>query len=682
VNRPSDGSAADAVRCLPPPEWVTHRPYADAVSADGVSAADDAYVDGGVLRVLYDSQTNVDEVGFSQHLRTVQRVITRSGAERAAHFAVEFDPTFQQVTLHVIRVHRSSLRIDHAKLDALQILRREKKLEQLALDGRLTAALLIPDLRIDDVLELSLTVTSKQPIIGTHYANSFAFNALTPWRECRHRLRVPLHREVFQKTFCGPPAAAVAQTEDTTESIWCLIRQPRLEREELTPPWQIEVPVIQFSEFRSWNQIAQLFTPYYVPSEMPPDLERELERIAQTFVDPADRAAEWLRFVQRHLRYFALSLGEGGLVPRTLETIWNRRFGDCKDGSRLYVAGAIRLGIDACAALTSTTHGRVLDQFIPSPAVFNHCIVRVRIDGKTYWLDPTMPRQEGRLAVVFQPHCGWALPLTLETESLASLDNDAPITYRQTEEVFQLGPKPSSPVSLSVRVHYHSFAADALRNKLENEGLSKLAEQVLNELRTTWPALAETAPLAIEDDPATNRLVAIFQYEIRDGWKPVDGRGRLGFKITAGSIAAELVPLKKVPRRTDVFLGRPRIATWKVRMCMPQRWAGNGWNTVLRAGGIRHINQFVIAGREIQLQREMVIGDWSVPNSQASAYQELVTKARENWVTIFGRVRLGRIRPAVGGIFALNRNIARKVLLLFWALYFLWLVFKGVTDKS
>ena len=48
----------------------------------------------------------------------------------------------------------------------------------------------------------------------------------------------------------------------------------------------------------------------------------------------AERAAEWLRFVQRELRYFAFSLGEGGLTPRALEAIWSARFGDCRGCSR------------------------------------------------------------------------------------------------------------------------------------------------------------------------------------------------------------------------------------------------------------------------------------------------------------------------------------------------------------
>jgi transglutaminase-like putative cysteine protease len=130
-----------------------------------------------------------------------------------------------------------------------------------------------------------------------------------------------------------------------------------------------------------------------------------------------------LRVVQRELRYFAFSLGEGGLIPRPLDAIWSTRFGDCKDAAKLYTAGARRLGLEASAALVSTTHGYSLGDFLRS-GVFNHCIVRLRLDGASYWLDPTVSVQSGKLRDVLQPHAGWALPLTPQTTGLERLGGE------------------------------------------------------------------------------------------------------------------------------------------------------------------------------------------------------------------------------------------------------------------
>ena len=670
TNRDFSGPVpAPTVRCAPLPEWVEREAYSVPASAQN-----DAYVDNGLCRILYESQVNLNGSGFANYIRTVQRVVTRTGAEKAAQFAVEFDPSHQRVDVHFLRVLRADAQIDHADAGSLQLLRRETKLERLALDGRLTATLLIPDLRIDDALDVSFTVYSNNPILDGRYTGWLGFNALAPWMEVRHRLVRSAKRQVFQKTFNDPPDCVIDTKEEIIETKWRLACQPRLEVEEFTPPWHVQVPAVQFTEFSDWRQVAQLFLPYYAGSNLPAELSTELDRLARTFIDPADRAAEWLRFVQRQLRYFALALGEGGLVPRGLDAIWASRFGDCKDATRLFLAGAEKLGIDACAALTSTTHGLALAGFLPSPSVFNHCIVRLRLNGKTYWLDPTMPRQQGRLEVIYQPHAGWALPLTADTHDLERQQNDDIVHWRHSEQEVRLGPKRDSPASVKLQMDHYSFAADLLRHRIENEGHSKYSEQVLNDLRVVWPDIVETAPLALQDDQADNRLTAIFSFEIRNVWNPVDKKGRLGFKVVAASIAAELGPLKKTQRRNDVVLGRPRRITWRARIHMPRSWAGSGWNQVLNAMGVRYTNKLFMDAREILHDKELSIMSWSLPASHAAEYQVLVAKAREDQTTILGRVTFGRIHSAASGFLALTRKRWALLWFIFWFAYLVWVI--------
>jgi Domain of Unknown Function with PDB structure (DUF3857) len=659
------------VRCVPPPGWVKHQEY----SVPG-TAADDAYVDNGLRRLLYDSQISLEATGFANYLRTVQSIISRAGAEKAAHFAVEFDPTYQRIDVHAIRVSRGESHIDHANAASFQLLRRETRLEKLALDGRLTASLLISDLRVDDVLDVAITIRSHHPVLGCNYAGWIAFNSTAPWLDARHRLLRPFDRELFQKPFNRPPEGAICNSHGTCEMSWSLAEQERLQVEDLSPPWKIQAPAIQLTEFRSWNQIALLFCPYYADSELPSDLAAEVDRLANEFPDAADRVAEWLRFVQRQLRYFALAFGEGGLIPRSIDVIWRSRFGDCKDAARLFVAGARKMGADVCAALVSTTHGPAIGELLPSPAVFNHCIVRVRLNGRTYWLDPTMPRQEGRLDVIYQPHAGWALPL-IPDSSLESLPDNEPVHYRHTEGDLKIGSKVEEPAVLTFRVDLYSFAADALRHRIEDEGHSKYSEQVITELRTTWPELVETAPLSFMDERADNRLTAVFRYEIRNAWKPVDQKRRLGFRIAANSIAAELNPLKKTQRRTDIFLGRPRRSTWRVRIHMPRAWRGSGWNEVLNPTNLRVSNELAITEQTLILTKEILISAWTMPASEASAYQELVTKLRTNVTTVFASTFLGRIFPATGGPLGLTRRQwFRLGWVVLWAGYLLYVALK------
>src|SRR3546814_9438682 len=71
-----------------------------------------------------------------------------------------------------------------------------------------------------------------------------------------------------------------------------------------------------------------------------------------------------------------------------------------------------RLGIEAEAVLANNSGGDDgLDERLPNPGMFDHVLVRARIDGKTYWLDGTLPPVAGpgaTPAIAYR----WILPLT------------------------------------------------------------------------------------------------------------------------------------------------------------------------------------------------------------------------------------------------------------------------------
>jgi hypothetical protein len=85
----------------PDPSWVERTP--EPAVAEG--ALED-FTDQGVLRILQDVQLNLTEPGVAIHMRVLQRILTRAGAERAANLALEFDPGHEQLEVHTIRVWR------------------------------------------------------------------------------------------------------------------------------------------------------------------------------------------------------------------------------------------------------------------------------------------------------------------------------------------------------------------------------------------------------------------------------------------------------------------------------------------------------------------------------------------------------------------------------------------------
>ncbi|MBY0317102.1 MAG: DUF3857 domain-containing protein [Reyranella sp.] len=266
------GAPTGVIHCVPLPAWVQHEPYADSASGD-----DEAYVGNGLCRLLYDTQVDLSGTEYAWHVRTVRRVLTRAGAEQVAHVTVEYDPLYERAEVHFVRVVRGEERIEHAKPDRFQILRRETNLNRLVLDGRLTASLLIADVRIGDVVEIALTLRGANPAVGGKHTAWVAFDDFNPAAETRYRLLRAERRAVSVKRFNEPPALATSKANGIEDMRWRMVRPTRREAEEYVPPWRLEAPTLHFSEFSNWAEVVDLFAPLYESAALPKTPVRRLQ---------------------------------------------------------------------------------------------------------------------------------------------------------------------------------------------------------------------------------------------------------------------------------------------------------------------------------------------------------------------------------------------------------------------
>jgi hypothetical protein len=185
-----------------------------------------------------------------------------------------------------------------------------------------------------------------------------------------------------------------------------------------------------------------------------------------------------------------------------------------------------------------------------------------------------MQPQSGSLENIYQPHTGWALPLTDETRMLESLgDAETPVHFLRCEEKYCLSPERGLPTDFLRRLEYRSGTADLIRNRIANQGRDEYASEMLTELQAVWPDLVEAAPMEIHDDQKANCLLASFAYRIPDCWKPETNK-RLRFDLVDAFIWRELGPLKGLDRQSDIYLGRPRKITSRAIMEMPRKWLG------------------------------------------------------------------------------------------------------------
>ena len=137
-------SFRERVTVAPPAEWVS--PCAAAAPAAEAGAGSNAIL-------LIDRRHHAAR--RENYERLVYRLDTMQEVHHAAQWKRNFDPQVEQLTIHALIVRRGGTARDHARPEAIRLLQREESLDRLVIDGWLTAMVLLEDVRVGDIVDVS-----------------------------------------------------------------------------------------------------------------------------------------------------------------------------------------------------------------------------------------------------------------------------------------------------------------------------------------------------------------------------------------------------------------------------------------------------------------------------------------------------------------------------------------------
>lgn len=91
---------------------------------------------------------------------------------------------------------------------------------------------------------------------------------------------------------------------------------------------------------------------------------------------PRAKALALSDWVRKNIRYVAVYVGAGGVVPHAASTVLDNRYGDCKDHAVLLEAMLSAVGIDSTPALINSANAYRLPS-APTLGIFNHVITYI-----------------------------------------------------------------------------------------------------------------------------------------------------------------------------------------------------------------------------------------------------------------------------------------------------------------
>ena len=329
------------------------------------------------------------------------------------------DGTKSQLVHHVVAVLNAEAAQDLATLPIPYEAEREtlRVVEARALrtDGKIESArvsdyeppgnqhlkiLQFSPVRVGDVLEIAYrTDEFRQGFFGDYFGHAVLFRRTYPSATSRYILEHPLDRDVYVHQSDDAPEAreTVDRQAGLRRRVWEMKDLTKIVREPFMPPHRELSPYVHASTFESWDAMARwywhLIKDQYV---LTPEIEDQVRRITVGKHRPREKLAAIYQWVATHVQNDAWEFGVHGYKPYKAETIFARRFGDCKDKTTLINVMARAAGLTGWPALLRATDesGPVVgrgqeDLSLPLIDHFNHSISAVRLPEGTVWLDGT-----------------------------------------------------------------------------------------------------------------------------------------------------------------------------------------------------------------------------------------------------------------------------------------------------
>lgn len=401
---------ANEVEFGPAPDWVTPSELLP-VPADA----------NGLLFVrAQDTLVRLDAKG-QVHYNSYRIKIIHPNALQLGNLTFTWNPESGAPIVHSIKVIRGTETINVLEKAKFDILRREDQLEKAVLDGSLTAVVRVPDLRVGDELDVAYTVRQDDPTLRDSVSGVLFLQASPS--PGRFRLGLSWTEGQQPQVKMTDDMAAVAQ-KGSNNLEFRFDNPPTLNAAKDAPPRYNWKRIVEYSDFTDWPQVSSRFAALYQKASnltASSPLKREASRIAAEHTNPMDRASAALKMVQQDVRYIYVGLGDGNLTPATADETWDRRYGDCKGKTALLLALLAELGIQAEAVLANNSEGDdALNERLPAAQMFDHVLVRAKIDGKDYFLDGTLPPVVVPGVDPILPY-KWILPLRAEGAQLEPL---------------------------------------------------------------------------------------------------------------------------------------------------------------------------------------------------------------------------------------------------------------------
>lgn len=184
---------------------------------------------------------------------------------------------------------------------------------------------------------------------------------------------------------------------------WKVADMPAFEEENRAPNFTYFLPHIVYyiKSYTKDNKKEALFPDVEHLYKWYYSLVKDINKLDQTALktktselikdktNPKEKAKAIYNWVQENIHYVAFEYEMGGFIPRDAASVFDKKYGDCKDISNLLNEMFKTAGLESNLVWIGTRDKPYSFTDVPTPLVSNHMIASVKIDKQRYFVDGT-----------------------------------------------------------------------------------------------------------------------------------------------------------------------------------------------------------------------------------------------------------------------------------------------------
>lgn len=136
-------------------------------------------------------------------------------------------------------------------------------------------------------------------------------------------------------------------------------------------------PHLILTTMKSYHALGSAYYSRAKPAAEPsPEISEFAKKLVDGAPDEREKVKRIFSWVQKNIRYVAIYAGDGGFVPHSAQSVWDNRYGDCKDHTVILESMLRSVGVESTPVLINSGRSYRLPK-LAIPYAFDHVIAYI-----------------------------------------------------------------------------------------------------------------------------------------------------------------------------------------------------------------------------------------------------------------------------------------------------------------